>query len=353
MTEATTTAPPTPDARVLVTGASGFIAGHCILQALDAGWRVRGTLRSLDREPALRRVLEGAGADGSRLEFSVADLSSDDGWDAAVAGCSHVLHVASPLPRVQPKDDQELIRPAREGALRVLRAAARAGVERTVMTSSTASIMYGQGGRETPFTEDDWSDPDSADNSGYTRSKTIAERAAWDFVAGDDSGMEFATVNPGLVLGPVLEEDYGTSAEAVLKLLNGDLPGTPRMCFPTVDVRDVATLHLLALTHPDAPGQRFLATCESLWFADIARILRESFPAYRKRMPERSIPSWLMRILAIFDPVMRAVIHDLDHSRVCDASRARERLGWAPRSAEEAVRATGESLLAHGLVKPV
>jgi len=347
------TVPPYADARVLVTGASGFIAGHCILQALEAGWRVRGTLRSLDREPALRRVLEGAGADGARLEFVAADLSDDEGWDAAVAGCSHVLHVASPLPRVQPKDDEELIRPARDGALRVLRAAARAGVTRTVMTSSTASIMYGRGGRETPFTEDDWSDPDSKDNSGYTRSKTIAERAAWAFMDGDESGMEFATVNPGLVLGPVLEEDYGTSAEAVLKLLNGDLPGTPRMCFPTVDVRDVASLHLLALTHPDAAGRRFLATCESLWYDDVARILREAFPAYGRRMPSRRIPSWVMRIFARFDPVMRAVIHDLDHYRVCDSSRARDCLGWAPRSAEEAVRAAARSLLEQGLVKPL
>lgn len=341
------------DAPVVVTGATGFLAGHCILQLLEAGHAVRGTLRDASRGDGLRATLARHGGDVSRVELVTADLSSDAGWDAAMAGASRVLHVASPLPRVIPKDPELLIRPAREGALRVLRAARDAGVRRVVMTSSTAAIVYGRGGRPEPFTEADWSDPDGADHTNYTRSKTIAERAAWDFVAEEAPELEFTTVNPGLILGPVLEADYGTSAEAVLKLLNGDFPGVPRMGFPIVDVRDVADLHLRAMTHPAAPGERFLAATDFLWFSDIAAVLREALPDYAKRMPPRVLPNWLMRLVGLFDPVIGGILVDLDQYRPCDASKPREVLGWQPRSSRDAIVSTARSLIDEGLVKPL
>ncbi|MEE4361259.1 MAG: aldehyde reductase [Pseudomonadales bacterium] len=342
-----------PGGTVLVTGASGFIAGHCILQLIEAGHAVRGTVRDLARSDRVRETLARQGADPQRISFVAADLSSDAGWSEAVSGVDQVLHVASPLPGAMPRDPDELIRPARDGTLRVLRAAKAAGVPRVVVTSSTAAICYGRGDPGRPFTEADWSDPDGADNSAYTRSKTLAERAAWHWLETEGEGLELVTVNPGLVLGPVLEQDYGTSAEAVLKLLNGDFPGTPRLGFPIVDVRDVAALHLLAMTHPAAAGQRFLATNGFCWMEEIATILRDAFPAYARRMPARRLPGWLVRLVSLFDPVTRGVLFELDVRRECDASKAQTMLGWSPRSPADAIRATGESLIAVGAVKPL
>ena len=335
---------------VLVTGGSGFIASHCILQLHAAGHEVRATVRSLDRVPAIAEALRNAAGHDVPVAWFVADVGSDAGWQAAVEGARHVLHIASPIPRTAPKDPQELIDTARDGALRVLRAAAKAGVARTVMTSSTAAIVYGRGNVGRAFTEADWSDPDGADNSAYTRSKLHAERAAWAFMERDGSGMEFTTVNPGAVLGPVLEKDYGTSAEIVLKLLKGDFPGMPRLGFPLVDVRDVADLHLRAMTHPAAAGQRFLCTNDFLWMAEIAEVLRAHLPDRAAKMPRRRLPDWLVRLAALFDPVTGGVTFELGVRRDCDSSRARELLGFAPRSNREAIIATADSLLAQGLV---
>ena len=341
MTEATT---------VLVTGASGFIASHCIIQLLDKGYRVRGTLRSLDRADGLRQVIASQTDPGDRLEFVVADLKGDDGWGQAVTGCSHVLHVASPIPRTAPKHPDELIVPARDGALRVLKAAAAAGVKRVVMTASTAAICYGHGNIGRPFTEEDWSDPDGADNSAYTRSKTIAERAAWDFIEQDASGLELVTINPGAVLGPVLEADYGTSAEIVVKLMNGDFPGTPRMGFPLVDVRDVADIHIRAMEQPEAAGNRFMAANEFMWMADVAAVLRQHRPDYARKIPTRGLPSWLVRTISLFDSVTRSVTFELDVRRDVTSDKARRMLGWSPRSNEEAIKATADSVVALGIV---
>lgn len=335
---------------VLVTGGSGFLASHCILQLHRAGFRIRSTLRSLQRAPSLDDVLRRAHGSPVAVEWRVADLSDDRGWAEAVAGAEYVLHVASPFPRTAPKNAAEVIEPAREGALRVLRAAAAARVKRVVLTSSTAAITYGRGNIDRAYTEADWSDPESADNSIYTRSKTYAERAAWDFMAEDKSGMELTAVNPGAILGPVLEKDYGTSAEIVLKLLKGDFPGMPRIGFPLIDVRDVAEMHLRAMTHPDAAGQRFLCANEFLWMEEIANVLRQHLPAYAKKMPARRLPNWLVRTGALFDPVTRSVLFELGVRRDCDASHARQVLGFAPRSNREAITATADSLIAQGLL---
>ena len=261
---------------VLVTGGSGFIASHTILQLLAAGYQVRTTVRNLSREGDVRAMLKNGGADaGSRLSFVAADLMSDGGWPAAVAGCEYVLHIASPFPSSMPKDENELIVPAREGALRVLRAARDAGVKRVVMTSSFAAVGYGHPQGEALFTEKDWTDPSGADVMPYTKSKTLAERAAWEFIAREGAGLELAVVNPVGVFGPVLGPDYATSILLVEKMMDGALPGVPRMALGVVDVRDVADLHLRAMTNPAAKGERFLAVAgEFMWLIEIAQVLK-------------------------------------------------------------------------------
>jgi len=334
---------------VLVTGGSGFIATHCLLQLHEAGYRLRATLRDKGRGSAIDGVLERAHGATVPVEWFEADLESDAGWREATAGVAFVLHVASPIPRSVPRHDDELIRPAREGALRVLRAAAGAGVQRVVMTSSTAAVFYGYGSTSRPFSEQDWSDPTSSDNSAYTRSKTYAERAAWEFME-TQQDLELTTINPGAVLGPVLERDYGTSAEIVLKLLNGDLPGLPRLGFPLVDVRDVAQAHLSAMTHPDAAGQRFLCANEFTWMEEIAAILREHLPDRAGRIPRRRLPNWLMRMSALFDPVVRSVTFELGVKRDVDSSKLHDVLGLELRSNRDAIIATADSLIAQGVV---
>jgi nucleoside-diphosphate-sugar epimerase len=336
---------------VLVTGAAGFIATHCLLALHRAGWALRGTLRDPARAPDLLKVLARAAGEPVPVTCVAADLTRDEGWDEAVRGADGVLHVASPLPRVLPRDPDALIRPARDGALRVLRAANEAGVRRVVMTSSTAAICYGRGEIGRPFTESDWSDPDSRDNSNYTRSKTHAERAAWELARRPDTKVELVTVNPGAVLGPVLEADYGTSAEIVLKLLNGDFPGIPDFDFPIVDVRDVAALHVAALESPRAAGKRYLCVSENMHMREIARILREHLPARAAKIPKRELPNWMVRIASLFDPVTRAVVFDLGIRRECDTRAARSELGFAPRPVAQSVRDTADSLVAQGLVK--
>ncbi|MHA7873656.1 MAG: SDR family oxidoreductase, partial [Hyphococcus sp.] len=252
---------------VLVTGGSGFIGGHAILQLLAAGHEVRATVRNVKKEPDVRALLEKNGAaSDAPLAFFAADLEQDDGWSDAVAGCDYVLHVASPFPPAMPKHEDELIIPARDGALRVLQAARAAGVKRVVMTSSFAAVGYGQGKRSTPFDEQCWTDVDGAGVTPYVKSKTIAERAAWDFVKGEGGGLELSVVNPGAVFGPVMGPDYSTSIILIQRLMDGALPGCPRLSFSVVDVRDVVDLHLRAMTHPAANGERFIATeGDTMW----------------------------------------------------------------------------------------
>ena len=301
---------------VLVSGGSGYIAGYLIRQLVTEGWRVRTTVRSLAREAEVRRVLA---VDDTKLSFFAADLESDAGWTEAMAGCSHVAHVASPFPAAAPKDDDELIVPARDGALRALRAAKAAGVRRFVMTSSTAAIGYGHEGIERPFTEADWTNVDGPDLSAYVKSKSIAERAARDWVAGEGGGIEFCTVNPSLVLGPVLSADMSTSVEAVKKLLDGSVPGLPNLSFPAVDVRDIADLHVRALTAPDMANERFIGSGPTVTMADMAAILRARLGNEARRVPTLRLPDFLVRIAAMFDPVMRQVTGELSKPKTMDA----------------------------------
>jgi nucleoside-diphosphate-sugar epimerase len=338
---------------VLVTGGSGFIGSRCILQLLAAGHQLRTTVRSLKREGEVRALLKQGGAEpGGRLTFHAADLEGDAGWREAASGCDYVLHVASPFPATMPRHEDELIIPAREGALRVLRAARDAGVKRVVLTSSFAAIGYGHKPQQAPFTETDWTDPDGGDVTPYVKSKTFAERAAWDFIASEGGALELSVVNPVGVFGPVLGPDYSTSILLVQRLMDGAMPGCPRLSFGVVDVRDVADLHIRAMTNPAAKGERFLAVAgDFLSVAQMAAILKARLGAAARRVPTRELPNMLVRLASIFDPAIKQIVPELGKYKNATSEKARRLLGWAPRSNEEALVATAESLVQLGLLK--
>lgn len=340
-------------ARVLVTGGSGFVGAHCLVQLLAAGHEAATTVRNPARADEVRSMLRkgGAGAHAGQMAVFATDLTADAGWAEAVAGCDYVLHVASPYPAAVPKDENELIVPARDGALRVLRAARDAGVKRVVLTSSFAAIGYGHHGQAGVYTEADWSDPQDPDVQPYQKSKTLAERAAWDFIAREGGGLELAVVNPVGVMGPVLGPDYSTSIQLVKRLLDGALPGCPDVCFGVVDVRDVADLHLKAMTDPAARGERFLATAGDFLSArDIALALKNGVGDVARKVPTRTIPNWLVRAVALVDPAARQLLPELGKRKNASGDKAARLLGWKPRSPQEALVATARSLLEQGLL---
>jgi dihydroflavonol-4-reductase len=342
--------PTNPRGLVLVTGGSGYIAGYCIARLLADGWRVRTTVRSLARAEVVRAAIGAIAPGAAGIEFAAADLNADAGWAEAVAAAHYVLHVASPVPKVDPKSDDELIRPARDGALRVLRAARDAGVKRVVMTSSISAIIYGRGAREAPFTEADWTDEANLEDTGpYDRSKTIAERAAWAWLKAEGGSLELTTVNPALVLGPVLGADFSPSLEAVKKLIDGSSPAVPRFGFSLVDVRDIAALQALAMTAPAAAGERFIGSGDFYWMKDMARILKEGLGDKARKVPTLSAPDFVVRAIAIFDPVVRARLFELGKRRVVSSEKARRALGWTTRPAAESILDAAKSLQALGL----
>lgn len=339
---------------VLVTGGSGFVGAHCILQLLAAGHRVRTTVRNLKREADVRAMLAvgGAGPAEGQLSFAAADLEQDAGWAEAVAGCDYVLHVASPFPPSLPKHENDLIIPARDGALRVLRAARDAGVKRVVLTSSFAAVGYGHKPQKAPFTEENWTDLEGDDIRPYTKSKTIAERAAWDFVGKEGGALELAVINPVGIFGPVLGADYSTSILLVQRLMDGALPGCPRLIFGVVDVRDVADMHLRAMTNPAAKGERFLAVSgDFMSIQEIAKTLKARLGAAASRVPTNQLPDWLVKLASMRDPAVRQIVPELGKYKNASSEKARRLLGWAPRSPEDSLVSTAESLLQLGLLK--
>ncbi len=337
--------------KVLVTGGSGFVGAHVILQLLSAGHQVRTTVRNLNRESDVRAMLKSGGQEpGDRLSFFAADLESDSGWREAAAGCDYVMHVASPVPVNAPKHEDEVIVPAREGTLRVLRAARDANVKRVVLTSSCGAVYYGLPDQKEPFDETSWTNL-TGDLTAYVKSKAIAERAAWDFIASEGRGLELSVVNPSGIFGPILAPDFAPSIEMIKRLMNG-MPGAPRIYFSVVDVRDVAELHVRAMTHPSAAGERFIAVSgDSISMVDIARILRARFGASAKRVPRFQLPDWMVRLAAKRDTSVRQLLPLLGKIRNATSEKARRVLGWSPRSNEEALVATAESLIRFGLVK--
>ena len=334
---------------VLVSGGSGYIAGFLIRQLLAEGWTVHTTVRSLAREAAVRELLA---VDNSRLKFFAADLNADAGWAEAVARCSHVAHVASPLPAGVPKDADELIVPARDGALRALRAAKAAGVKRFVMTSSVAAISYGRGRGVHHFTEADWTDLSKPGLSPYIQSKTVAERAARDWVAQEGGSIEYCSINPSVVLGPVWSRDYSASLVIVKKLLDGSMGATPDVGFGIVDVRDVADLHVRALKAPDMAGERFIASGRFMKLREIAEVLRAQLGVDAHKVTTRNVPDWLVRIAAHFNPLAKAVVGELGNVRNQDASHAKAVLGWQTRPVEQSIVDSARSLIELGIVKP-
>lgn len=329
---------------VLVTGGSGFLGGWCVVELLNQGYRVRTTVRDLAREGEVRAAVESQVDPGNRLTVLAADLLEDEGWAQAVSGCDYVLHVASPFPPAQPKDPDELIVPARDGTLRVLRASLDAGVERIVVTSSVAAITGGDKPASGPLTEQNWSDPDNPNLSPYACSKTIAERAAWDFMRERDATEKLATVNPGAIVGPVLSDDRSFSLQAIERLLGG-IPGVPKIGFSFVDVRDVADLEIRAMTAPEAGGERFIASERFMWMAEVAAVLRDRLGDDAAKVPTRSVPKLLVRAMGIFDPGIRSIVGQLGKKNDLSSEKAKTRLGWSPRPIEDTIAECGQSLL--------
>jgi dihydroflavonol-4-reductase len=335
---------------VLVTGGSGFIGGWCIVELLKRGYKVRTTVRNLSKEAAARAAIAAEVDPGDRLTFFPAELTKDDGWDAAVAGCDYVLHVASPLGVDDPKDPNELIVPARDGALRALKAAAKAGVKRVVMTSSVAATSPPDRSADGISDETVWTDPTDKAVAAYSKSKTIAERAAWDFIAEHGGPTTLAVINPAAVLGPVLTKDNLGSVQIVQRLLNGSMPGTPHIGFNIVDVRDVADLHIRAMLAPAAGGQRFIAAGDFYWMADIAKVLKAKLGEKAKKVPSRPLPDILLRLIALFDRPVRSVIPSLGRRHGFTSEKAKRELDWTPRPADTTIIECAESLIAKGAI---
>ncbi len=341
---------PSRDETVLVTGATGYLGGWCVAELLRRGYGVRATVRDLAREEDVRAAVgPQVDADG-RLSLLAADLGVDAGWAEAAEGCGYVLHVASPFPPAQPKDPDELIVPARDGTRRVLGAGLDAGAKRVVVTSSSAAVRNSgsaPGGR--PLNEDDWTDPDNPKLTPYSRSKTIAEQAAWSLARERGAEDRLAVVNPVAIVGPVLSDDLSYSLEIIERLLKG-MPGVPRLGFSFVDVRDVADLQIRAMTAPEAAGQRFLAAGPFLWMTQVAEILRDRLGPAAKKVPTRTVPDLLVRAMAIVDSGLRTVVGELGHEVTYSSEKAKSRLGWSPRPVEDTIAQTAESLIDRGLV---
>lgn len=334
---------------VLVTGITGFIAKWVARDLLAAGYAVRGTLRSAARADEVRAALAAHEADTTGLSFVEADLTSDAGWAEAAAGCRFVLHIASPFPLNQPAGREALVPAAREGALRVLRAALGAGAERIVMTSSMVAMMY-RAGRPAEFTvrESDWTDPDWPPCTPYIISKTRAERAAWALMTERGVAGKLVSVNPGFVLGPLMDKDSGTSLDALGLLLRGAYPAVPPVHFPIIDVRDLAQLHVAAMTAPVA-GRRLIGAGETFSMAQMAAELRAAFPERAAKIPVRVLPVFALRLLALFDRAVRALRADLGAKPLADSAETRRLTGVDFRPAGAAVRAAGDSLIRFGL----
>ena len=336
--------------RVLLTGVSGFLGGHVALALLNKGYQVRGSVRDLKKADKVKATLSKAGGDVSRLEFVALDLQSDDGWDAAMDGVRYLEHTASPFVTEMPKDKMDLIRPAVDGTRRALAAALKAKVEHIVVTSSTAAIMYGHDKtRTTPFTSADWTNLAGRDVNAYVESKTRAEKEAWTLVDSAGRHDDLTTINPGAIFGPLLDEDPGTSVALLKRMFDGSLPAAARISFVLIDVRDVAAAHVAALTAPEARGQRFLMVSGTYSLMKMANVLRVAMPERAARMPRFEVPDWVVRMVGVVDKDIRGNLGELGVVKTANSAPAERLLGRALIGPDEALVASGRTLVAHGI----
>lgn len=334
---------------VLVTGGTGFVGGWCIVELLRRGYTVRTTIRNLSKESAVRAAVASAVDANDRLSFVAADLTMDTGWDAALAGCQYVLHVASPLNVRDAKDRDALLAPARDGTLRVLSAATKAGAKRVVMTSAATAATPPMSSPDRVSDETVWFDPNETVDA-YRHSKRLAERAAWEYIRSHEGAISLTTVLPGAVFGPILTTDSASSTEIISRLLQGRVPANPRFGLQIVDVRDLVDLHIRAMTHPLATGERFMAVGEFLWMSDISRILREQLGEVASEVPTRTMPDWIFRTASMFDPELRSMAPRLGKMHRHTAAKAQRLLGWQSRSAVTTLVDCAESLIAAKVV---
>ncbi len=331
---------------VLLTGVTGFLGSHTTIKLLEKGYRVIGTLRDMDRAQAIRSVIEKNTRNIDSLDFAEAHLEDESVWDKLIQRVDFVQHIASPFPRELPKHENDLILPAKAGTLNIVKAAARNGVKRVVITSSVGAIVYGKPKhqRNGTFTEADWTDvANKQDSTPYFRSKTLAEKAAWEFIKKDPSGLELSVVCPGAILGPVLEKDFGTSANLVIKTMDGSSPALPDLGFDIVDVRSVADLLILAMEKPGAAGERFIATAGYMKFKEIAQVVKSAYPG--KKIPTGSLPNFVVKLYSNIDKTLKPVLIDLGVSRKTGSSKAKDVLHWEPLSNREAVLSCAQSVI--------
>lgn len=337
--------------KVLLTGITGFVGSHTAIQLLEKGYQVLGTLRDMKRAHAIKKVIAQHTSHTDNLSFVEADLQNEHIWQKLMVGIDYVQHIASPFPKIMPRDENDLIIPARQGNIHILSAASASGVKRVVITSSTAAISYGQPKerRRRLFDETDWTDLNRGnDITPYFKSKTLSEKAAWDFMKTDHSGLELSVVCPGLILGPLLEEDFNASANVVIKLLDGSMPAVPQIGFDMVDVRSVASLLILAMEQPEARNQRYIGSSGYLTFTDIAGILKKAYP--KMKIPFRTLPNFMVRMLSLFDATLKPVLLDLGTERKMTPSKAITSLGWQPIDPKEAILSSAASILQLGIV---
>ncbi len=336
--------------RVFITGISGFLASHIALLLLKRGAEVTGSVRSPNKIDHIREVLQSHGADTSKLSFTTLDLLKDEGWEESIAGHDYLIHTASPFVTTMPKDPQVLVKPAVEGVERAIEAGLKAGVKRIVLTSSMAAVIFGHGSKNISVSEDDWTNPEGKDVSAYVLSKTLAERKAWQLVEAAGKKELLAVINPGFIMGPVLEKDIGTSGALLLKMLSGGFPGAPNVSFSCIDVRDAAELHLLAMENEKLAGERCLATGPSIFLADLAKGLAEDFPKYARKLPTRKLPDLVVRIVGLFDGDAKTAVQLLGQVHDCESTKAEEALGRELISTREAAKQMAQTIIEQGLV---
>lgn len=336
---------------VLLTGVTGFLGSHTTIQLLEKGYEVTGTLRDISRTDEIRQIISNQCSNIDNLHFAEADLMDKNIWEHLTKNKDYVIHIASPFPRELPKYEDDLIIPAKTGTLNILKASAQNGVKRVVLTSSTGAVVYGKekNRRIGVFNETDWTDTSNKkDSTPYFRSKTIAEKCAWDFIKNDKSGLELSTICPGAILGPVLEKDFGTSANIVIKTIDGSSPAIPKLGFEIADVRSISDLHIKAMESPKASGERFIGAAGYLTFKEVANILREKYP--NRKIPKTVLPDFAVRLFSNIDKTVKPILVDLGAERRINNNKAVELLGWKPIPPKEAVLSCAKSIIDLGIV---